>query len=34
MWVYGFKDSNDVTVDEAMREVTKYFVTCVFLKPA
>jgi len=33
MWVYGFSDSNDVNVDEAMRDVRKYFVTGVFLKP-
>jgi hypothetical protein len=33
MWVYGFRVSNEVNVEEAMIEVKTYLVTGVFLNP-
>lgn len=33
MCVYGFNVNRDVSVEDAMIEVSKYFVTGVFLKP-
>jgi hypothetical protein len=31
--VYGFRERREVNVDEAIRDVTKYFVTGAFLNP-